>query len=92
MAGAGGMGFEMPALPGDPGYQPVERAHLEQIVALPPNEFAAALGALATSTPLCIDDIPDKVNIPLEQIKKMSIQKPDAVANLIKTWILEERK
>jgi flagellar biosynthesis/type III secretory pathway M-ring protein FliF/YscJ len=92
MAGAGGLGFEMPALPGDPGYQPVERAHLEQIVALPPNEFAAALGALATSTPLCIDDIPDKVNIPLEQIKKMSIQKPDAVANLIKTWILEERK
>lgn len=92
MAGAGGMGFEMPALPGDPNYQPVDRAQLEQMVDLPPNEFAAALGALATSAPINIDDIPDKVNIPLEQIKKMSIQKPEAVANLIKTWILEERK
>jgi flagellar biosynthesis/type III secretory pathway M-ring protein FliF/YscJ len=62
------------------------------MVELPPNEFAAALGALATSSTINIDDIPDKVNIPLEQIKKMSIQKPEAVANLIKTWILEERK
>lgn len=36
--------------------------------------------------------IREKLNIPLEQIKKMANEKPEAVAMLIKSWLLEERR
>ena len=39
-----------------------------------------------------IEAIPEKVHIPLEQLKQMAEQKPDAMANIMKTLILEERK
>lgn len=66
----------------------------EQVIAIEGGELANALHALAQSNAaqVPIEDIPDKVNIPLEQIKKMAIAKPEAVANLIKTWVLEERR
>jgi len=66
----------------------------EQVIAIEGGELAQALHALATSNSVQvnIDDIPDRVNIPLEQIKKMALTKPESVANLIKTWILEERR
>ncbi|HZH98345.1 MAG TPA: flagellar M-ring protein FliF C-terminal domain-containing protein, partial [Fimbriimonadaceae bacterium] len=39
-----------------------------------------------------IGEIAEKVNKPLEQIKKMSTEKPENVALLIKSWMLEERR
>ena len=38
-----------------------------------------------------IKGISRKVNVPLEQIKKMSSDRPETVAMLIKGWLLEER-
>lgn len=39
-----------------------------------------------------LEDIPSKVNRPLEQIKKMTADRPEVVAMLIKSWLLEERR
>jgi flagellar M-ring protein FliF len=42
---------------------------------------------------ISLDDIPSiksKVNVPLEQIKKMAGERPEAVAMLIKSWLIEE--
>lgn len=49
------------------------------------------LPALKKSKPE-IGEIPDNVNVPLEQIKKMSVERPEAVAMLIKSWLLEDRR
>ena len=38
-----------------------------------------------------IKGISRKVNVPLEQIRKMSSDRPETVAMLIKGWLLEER-
>lgn len=37
-----------------------------------------------------IPSIGNKINVPLEQIKKMSQDRPDVVAMLLKSWLLEE--
>ncbi len=39
-----------------------------------------------------VDSIRRKVNVPLEQIKKMSSERPEVVAMLIKSWLVEERR
>jgi flagellar M-ring protein FliF len=39
-----------------------------------------------------IEEIRDKIHVPLEQIKKMAADKPEVVAMLIKSWVLEERR
>lgn len=39
-----------------------------------------------------IDSIKRKINVPLEQIKKMSDERPEVVAMLIKSWLMEERR
>lgn len=39
-----------------------------------------------------IDAIRRKINVPLEQIKKMSDDRPEVVAMLIKSWLMEERR
>lgn len=42
---------------------------------------------------ISVDDIPSiksRVNVPLEQIKKMANEKPEVVAMLIKSWLIEE--
>lgn len=39
-----------------------------------------------------IDSIKRKVNVPLEQIKMMSDERPEVVAMLIKSWLMEERR
>lgn len=39
-----------------------------------------------------VDSIKRKINVPLEQIKKMSDERPEVVAMLIKTWLMEERR
>jgi len=39
-----------------------------------------------------VDAIRQKLNVPLEQIKRMAHDRPDTVAMLLKTWLLEERR
>jgi flagellar biosynthesis/type III secretory pathway M-ring protein FliF/YscJ len=39
-----------------------------------------------------IEAIREKVNVQLEQIKKMAVDRPETVAMLLKTWMLEDRK
>jgi flagellar M-ring protein FliF len=36
--------------------------------------------------------IKERLNVPLEQIKKMSADRPEAVAMLLKSWMLDERR
>jgi flagellar M-ring protein FliF len=43
-------------------------------------------------TPLEVEDIKNRVHIPLEQLKKMAQERPALVAMLIKSMLLEERK
>lgn len=42
---------------------------------------------------ISLDDIPsikNKINVPLEQIKKMASERPETVAMMIKSWLIEE--
>ena len=39
-----------------------------------------------------IRSIRSKVNVPLEQIKKLAKERPSTVAMLLKSWMLEERR
>lgn len=41
---------------------------------------------------ISIEAIPEQLNVPLEQIKKMAEERPDAVAMLVKSWLLEDRR
>lgn len=58
-------------------------------------ELAEALSAMGIDH---IDDTVDveairqRIDLPLEQIKKMARQKPQAVAMLLKSWLMEERR
>ncbi len=42
--------------------------------------------------PVKVGRIKDKVDVPLEQIRKMALKRPDAVATLLKSWMMEDRK
>jgi flagellar basal-body M-ring protein/flagellar hook-basal body protein fliF len=37
-----------------------------------------------------IEDIPDQINVPLEQIKKMGTERPQVAAMLIKSWLITD--
>ncbi|HJP82933.1 MAG TPA: hypothetical protein VJ835_05455, partial [Fimbriimonadaceae bacterium] len=57
------------------------------------EELAAALAEAQRHVGVDHVDVPsigNKINVPLEQIKKMSNEKPEVVAMLIKSWLLEE--
>lgn len=58
------------------------------------DELEAAI-ASAGEKGLSIEDIPsiaNRVNLPLEQIRKMGEERPEVVAALVKSWLLEDRK
>jgi flagellar biosynthesis/type III secretory pathway M-ring protein FliF/YscJ len=40
--------------------------------------------------PVHIRDIREKVDVPLERIRKMAKEKPEMIANLLKSWVMEE--
>jgi len=42
--------------------------------------------------PVRVGNIRAKVDVPLEQIRKMAQQRPDAIATLLKSWMLEDRR
>lgn len=57
------------------------------------EELAAALAEAQKHSGVEQIDVPsigNKINVPLEQIKKMSNEKPEVVAMLIRSWLLEE--
>ncbi len=57
------------------------------------EELAAALAEAQKHSGVDQIDVPsisNKINVPLEQIKKMSNEKPEVVAMLIRSWLLEE--
>lgn len=39
-----------------------------------------------------VGSIVDRLNVPLEQIKKMAAEKPNVVSMLLKSWLLEDRR
>ncbi len=39
-----------------------------------------------------VGDIEERMNRPLEQLKRMAHDRPDSVGLLIKSWMLEERR
>jgi flagellar biosynthesis/type III secretory pathway M-ring protein FliF/YscJ len=42
--------------------------------------------------PFEVEDIKNRIHMPLEQLKKMATERPALVAQLIKSMLLEERK
>lgn len=57
------------------------------------DELAHALAEAQKHSGVDDIDVPsigNKINVPLEQIKKMSNEKPEVVAMLIRSWLLEE--
>jgi flagellar M-ring protein FliF len=57
------------------------------------EELAAALAEAQKHAGVEQIDVPsigNRINVPLEQIKKMSNEKPEVVAMLIRSWLLEE--
>ncbi len=65
-----------PALPQSQGNQPLISAYREEEVL----------------TEEAIAELKERVNLPLEQLKKMATNRPDSVALLIKSWMLEEAR
>ena len=59
-----------------------------------PNVVGSSTTSLEITPPesQTIAAIPERVNVQLEQIKVMSIDRPEKVAMLIKGWLLEESK
>lgn len=57
-----------------------------------PTPAEGAMHALEAQEQAEIAAIAEKLNMPLEQIKKMSDEKPENVAMLIKSWLLEDRR
>lgn len=55
-----------------------------------PTVHPSALALAEGDTNPEIRPIKDRLNIPLEQIKKMAEEKPEIVAMLVKSWLLEE--
>lgn len=39
-----------------------------------------------------IEAIPEHLNVPMEQVRKMAEERPQAVAMLVKSWLLEDRR
>jgi len=53
---------------------------------------SAFVAVRSQQAPELINMIPDKVNVPLEQLKLMANERPEVVAMLLKTWMLEDRR
>lgn len=68
--------------------------HQTQDLALPEEQLSAAAqarrDAIRRSIRPEVDDIPEKFDINLEQILKMADGRPESVALLVKSWLLEE--
>lgn len=76
----------LPALPSGQ-YLALQAPHDEALVSTSP-EALAAIGEPAAE----IGAIQERLNLPLEQIKKMSDEKSENVAMLMKTWMLEDHR
>lgn len=74
------------------GFASMSRSDLEDIAGLPAGEIQGALERIPSPTEDDVDLIPDKINVPLAQLKQMAKHKPESIANLIKTTLLEDRK
>ncbi len=101
LAGAGG-----PMLPVGPNGMPAVAAMAAHSLAIPESavqkalesgvvdeELASALAEAQRNSgveDIEVPSISNKINVPLEQIKKMSAEKPEVVAMLIRSWLLEE--
>jgi flagellar biosynthesis/type III secretory pathway M-ring protein FliF/YscJ len=56
------------------------------------EDVLAALGMDSEDESIDIANIKTKIDLPLEQIKKLARQRPDTVAMLLKSWIMEDRR
>lgn len=74
-----------------PDGQPIPQYNANDFVKT--NAAALALTEMVDSEQqhIKIGSIPDRVNIPLEQIKKMAEERPQTVAMLLKSWLLHEK-
>jgi flagellar biosynthesis/type III secretory pathway M-ring protein FliF/YscJ len=55
------------------------------------SEVMQALGLDPGVDTVDVEGIKNRLDLPLEQIKKLARQRPDTVAMLLKTWISEDR-
>ncbi len=54
------------------------------------QQVMAALGIDEDDNSVDVEAIKAKINVPLEQIKKMAKRRPEIVAMLLKSWLMEE--
>lgn len=86
--------FVVGALPGG-GTMALQGAASSEPDGQAPLEQGEHGGAPALEQQLSIEDIgsiQEKLNLPLEQLKRMSDEKPENVAMLIKSWLLEDHR
>ena len=79
---------------GETGALPARTMSVEALASTEP-ELAAALAEMGIENideTVDVESIRQRIDLPLEQIKKMGKQKPQAVAMLLKTWLMEERR
>lgn len=55
-------------------------------------EALSAMGIHSIDETVDVEAIRQRIDLPLEQIKKMAREKPQAVAMLLKGWLLEDRR
>lgn len=53
---------------------------------------ALAIANQGPQQPVDVGEIQEKLDVPLEQIKKMAAEKPNTVAMLLKSWMLEDNR
>jgi flagellar biosynthesis/type III secretory pathway M-ring protein FliF/YscJ len=80
------------ALPPNPVQEELRQRALS--AGITEEELNSAMAA-ATAQGVNLEDIPSigkRINLPLEQIRKMGDERPEVVAMLVKSWLLEDRK
>lgn len=73
---------------------PAGRTSVQALAANEPElaEALESMGIEHIDESVDVEAIRQRIDLPLEQIRKMAKQKPQAVAMLLKSWLLEDRR
>lgn len=73
---------------------PAGRTSVQSLAANEPElaEALESMGIEHIDETVDVEAIRQRIDLPLEQIRKMAKQKPQAVAMLLKSWLLEDRR
>ncbi len=81
----GSLALSGPQIPNHHAHSPDAHGHLESVVEERTHALTPRIGE-------DVGEIEQRTNKPLEQLKRMSYDRPESVAMLLKSWMLEERR